>query len=219
MALIACAACGGKMSDAASACVHCGEPRGQTISCPECGSTRSKGKPKVCADCGHPVSRPNRLKHVLPLLLIGGVSIALVLFAYKITLPPPKSDDTGVAGTPIVRPSTPQNQVSKMPKDLLEKELRSYVIRINRLTPFKPNQSITLQRVLYDSRPQRLIYEYEMNVVAEDFDFYDSAFLERLQHRYCTSEELELASSNGVPVTWRYFTAGVMRHEVTIEKC
>ena len=106
-----------------------------------------------------------------------------------------------------------------MPTDMLEKELRSYVIRINRLTPFKPNQSITLQRVRYESRPQRLIYEYEMNVAAEDFDFYGAAFSERLRQRYCSSEELELASSNGIPVTWRYFKAGVRQHEATMDRC
>ena len=194
MALVNCSACGGKLSDEATACVH----------------------------CGHPISRGSRTSYLFLVGVVGVIAGAVVflgLLVYKVMLPPPQSSYTEATETPIARPTEKQRQVSKIPKDMLEKELRSYVIRINRLTPFKPNQSITLQRVLYDSRPQRLIYEYEMNVVAEDFDFYDVTFSERLRQRYCTSEELELASSNGVPVTWRYFKAGVRQHEVTLDSC
>ena len=191
MPLITCPACGREVSDAATACVH----------------------------CGHPISRGNRSNYLLPAIVLGVAALVLGLFVYKITLPSQPPRYLEATETPVAQPPEQQRQISKIPKDMLEKELRSYVIRINRLTPFKPNQSITLQRVLYDSRPQRLIYEYEMNVVAEDFDFYDAEFSERLRHRYCTSEELELASSNGVPVTWRYFKAGVTKHEVTLDSC
>ena len=53
MALINCPECGQKISDKASACIHCGCPIEKNKTCPECGSVVNESD-TVCKTCGFP---------------------------------------------------------------------------------------------------------------------------------------------------------------------
>ena len=92
-------------------------------------------------------------------------------------------------------------------------------MRVNRLTPYKPNPMVTLHQVAYQSRPVHLTYEYELNAMTsmQPVDF--EAIAPMLQRRYCTNPEFELAAANGVPVTWEYYDDGRLLYKSTVTHC
>lgn len=53
MALITCKQCGGKVSDRAEKCPHCGCPIGGVKHCTECNAVITENE-AVCPNCGHP---------------------------------------------------------------------------------------------------------------------------------------------------------------------
>ena len=63
MALIQCDECGGKVSDRAAACPHCGTPPGVLVECYECGDKVSD-RAESCPHCGAPTRTAEPLEVV-----------------------------------------------------------------------------------------------------------------------------------------------------------
>ena len=109
--------------------------------------------------------------------------------------------------------------INRLSSEDLHKQLTAYSMRVNRLTPYKPNPMVTLHQVAYQSRPVHLTYEYELNAMTsmQPVDF--EAIAPMLQRRYCTNPEFELAAANGVPVTWEYYDDGRLLYKSTVSHC
>lgn len=189
--LITCPACNGQVSQAATACPHCGHPMKQIKS-------SSTG-----------------LLPILILLVVAGGGLAYI---YKLN---PNIDLRAFFGivdkTPVVATKTTPVQVLS-PKDL-QKELRQYAIRVNRLTPYKPNLMLSLEKVYVDKRPASITFDYEISVAYEDMQFENGTVRTALMNRYCTDDDFALMAANGVRVTFRYLKMGRIVHEEIVDRC
>ena len=89
MAIMNCPNCGGKISDAANKCIHCGyqlvnDDGGQSpttssssLTCPECGRTVSATDTN-CPDCGFPLKqKKNNTGKILG--IVGGAAVLMAL--------------------------------------------------------------------------------------------------------------------------------------------
>ena len=111
--------------------------------------------------------------------------------------------------------------INRLSSEDLHKELTAYSMRVNRLTPYKPNPMVTLHQVAYQSRPVHLTYEYELNAMTSKQPVDFEAIAPMLQRRYCTDPEFELAAANRVPVTWEYLrrrAAAVQEHCLALRR-
>ena len=195
----------------------------QLIHCPAC-SHQVSSSAKKCVSCGHPLSRsfdPMKLVGyglvVLTTLtlIVGGVRIAPVI---QESLRPIGVKATDYIGAGIDGASF-HASTSVLDSEDLQRELMAYAIRVNRLTPYKPNPMVTLQQLVFDQKPAHLIYEYELNVMNRQQPVDFSAITPIHEKRYCTSEELKIASQNRVPVTWKYYDEGRLVFENTVNNC
>jgi len=125
-------------------------------------------------------------------------------------------------------PSTPEEKernpateppLAKLDKKTLQKELQAYAHRLNRLTPYKPNPVLTLQRVYVDSKPASLIFDYEVVDTYDQEYFRSGAVRNVLMRRYCTDEDFAFLAANDVHVSFRYLRKGRMIHTERISRC
>lgn len=115
--------------------------------------------------------------------------------------------------------ATNNTQVQILGAKDLQKELRANVIRVNRLTPYKPNLMLSLERVYVDKQPASVTFDYEISVAYEDMQFGSGAFRKALVNRYCTDDDLAFMAANGVRVTFRYMKMGRIIHEEVVDRC
>ncbi len=194
------------------------------INCAACG-TQVSDQARICVRCGHPLKTSGGTQFVWITL------VALVLITAGVAvnkMMPPETLDEVLEAIAAVTNSTEQDtenadEQAFKPKFLrgkaLHKELTAYTMRLNRLTPFKPNEMVTLQRVTFERKPPALVFEYEMNAMASKRTVNLKSIHPLLMQRYCTDPEISIASYNGVAVTWRYYKAGHMIHTHTITRC
>ena len=194
------------------------------INCPACG-TQVSDQAKICVRCGHPLKKSRGTQFVWIVLVV----LVLITAGVAVNkLMPPETLDEFLEAIAAVTNSAEQvtdnaNGQEFKPRFLrgeaLHKELTAYTMRLNRLTPFKPNEMVTLQRVIYQPKPPGLVFEYEMNAMASKRAVDLNSIHPILMQRYCTDPEISIASYNGVAVTWRYYKAGRLIHTHTIKRC
>ena len=186
--------------------------------CEACGSQVSLSA-KQCMNCGHPIGTSSAKKFWLFLLAVA-VALSLVALAFVKAYPDLLSQNLEVAAEPSSQKKTPPAAIpAKLSNGELEKQLISFVYRINRLTPYKPNELVTLQRVRLERKPLALIYEYEMNAAAAQQKVNLIAAQPIQMRRYCTDPDLALPAQNNIPITWSYFDNGRLLHKHTISSC
>ena len=195
------------------------EQNNMLSACLACGSQVSHAA-KQCMNCGHPVGTPPARKFWL-FFIIALVALCLVGLAFVKTYPDllQTSAEIGTKASSQSDMPPPSSKPAKIPKAALEKQLISFVHRINRLAPYKPNELVTLQRVRLERKPLAVIYEYEMNAAAGKQGV-DLAAAKPLQmQRHCSDPDLALPATNNIPITWSYFKNGRLLHEHTISSC
>ena len=187
--------------------------------CEACGSQVSLSA-KQCMSCGHPIGKSLAKKPWL-LLLPVAFALFLVALAFIKAYPDLLSQNLEVAAEPSSQKKMPSPSAvsGKISNAELEKQLISFVYRINRLTPYKPNELVTLQRVRLERKPLAVIYEYEMNAAAGQQKVNLIAAQPIQMRRYCRDPDLALPAQNNVPITWSYFDNGRLLHEHTISSC
>lgn len=186
------------------------------VQCPAC-SRQVSAAARSCVQCGHPLkSSVVSSKGVLALLMAGLLSIT-GLAAYKLDMHAGlfevKSKATPVSYTEQVAAAP------RMSEKELAVELQAFALRANRTLPHRPNPMLTLERISYKPKPHRLTYDYELNVAARSNGVDLENVRPALMRRYCQEETFQLASNNGVAVTWRYLDLGRVVHQETIHRC
>lgn len=188
--LTTCAACNGQVSQAATACPHCGHPMRRVR------------------------SSPSGWLPILILLVIAGVGLG---FIYKLNPDIDPKAFFGLAEKPVVVKQKIEAQ--RLSSSDLRKELLAYAMRVNRLTPYKPNPMLSLERVSADARGASITFDYEISVAYEDMQFESGAIRKALMHRYCTDDDFAFMSVNDVRVTFRYMKMGRIVHTEIIDRC
>ena len=92
-------------------------------------------------------------------------------------------------------------------------------MRANRTLPRKPNPMLTLERIHYKPKPNRLVYDYEVNVTTAFANVDLTLVRPALMNRYCNHADFALASANEVEVSFRYLETGRVIHQETIGGC
>lgn len=183
-----------------------------------CGGQVSQAA-RACPHCGHPMSRSRSYSGMLPFVVLLLLLIAGLGAIFQLNPNLRLSDFLPSESEKSQAPSTIEAPPAKLDKKTLQKELQAYAFRLNRLTPYKPNPVLTLQRVYVDSKPASIIFEYE---VVENYDreyFRSGAVRDVLMRRYCTDEDFAFLAANGVHVTFRYLTKGRLIHAEKITRC
>ena len=185
------------------------------IQCPAC-SKQVSAEAVSCIQCGHPLrSKSIGGRGVGYALGIAFLS-AMAMAAFKFDMHAEWFEKGAV--TPVtyvqVDPVTPS-----MSERELTLELQAFTIRANRTLPHRPNPMLTLQRIHYKPKPNRLTYDYELNTAAGMTGVDLKTVRPALMNRYCNHEDFAMAASHSVPVTWRYLDLGRVVHEETIRGC
>ena len=188
------------------------------ISCPACGAKISV-EAKSCIHCGHPIKSGRNFSNLLPVAVLLMFLVAGLGAVFQLNPDLQWQDFVSTssnAGESVAMPSKPP---AKLSQSELRKELQAYSIRLNRLTPYKPNPMLTLQRVYVDYKPVSVSFDYEM------VDSYDDSLLRTgnvrsiLMARYCEDEEFALFRVNHVPLSFRYLRKGRLVHTERIDRC
>ena len=188
--LTTCLACRGQVSQAAAACPH----------------------------CGHPMRRVNSSSlGWLPFAILFAVAGIGLGYMYKLN---PNIDPKaffGFAEEPVVVKQ--KIEVQRLSPGQLQKELQAYAFRVNRLTPFKPNLMLSLERVYVDNKPATITFDYEISVAYEDMQFESGVVRKALMNRYCNDDDFAFMAANNVRVTFRYMKMGRIVHTEMIDRC
>ena len=197
------------------------------IHCPACAHQVSISA-KQCVSCGHPLRAPRSFNKILGVGLAALITLTFGVGVYRVA---PAATENFVAElSSVYERSTALSQqqdswanthtvINRLSSEALHKQLTAYSMRVNRLTPYKPNPMVTLHQVAYQSRPVHLTYEYELNAMTSKQPVDFEAIAPMLQRRYCTNPEFELAAANGVPVTWEYYDDGRLLYKSTVSHC
>ena len=197
------------------------------IHCPACAHQVSISA-KQCVSCGHPLKGTRSSNRFLGVGLAALMTLTVGVGIYRVA---PAATENFVAELSSVyeRSTAPSQQqdswanthtvINRLSSEALHKQLTAYSMRVNRLTPYKPNPMVTLHQVAYQSRPVHLTYEYELNAMTSKQPVDFEAIAPMLQRRYCTNPEFELAAANGVPVTWEYYDDGRLLYKSTVSHC
>ena len=188
--LTTCPACSGQVSQAAAACPHCGHPMKKS------GSSPSGWLP------------------IAILFLVAGGGLGYI---YKLNPDIDPKAFFGLAEEPVVVKQ--KIEVERLSPSELKKELRDYVIRVNRLTPYKPNLMLSLERVHVDKQPASISFDYEISVAYEDMQFESGVVRKALMNRYCNDDDFAFMAANNVRVTFRYMKMGRIVHTEMIDQC
>ena len=188
--LTTCSACSGQVSQAAAACPH----------------------------CGHPVKKVrSSYSGWLPFAILFAVAGIGLGYMYKLN---PNIDPKaffGFAEEPVVVKQ--KIEVQRLSPGQLQKELQAYAFRVNRLTPYKPNLMLSLEKVYVDNKPATIIFDYEISVAYEDMKFESGAVRKALMNRYCNDDDFAFMAANNVRVTFRYMKMGRIVHTEMIDRC
>lgn len=160
-------------------------------------------------------SFPTGLLPILILLVVTGGGLAYI---YKLNPDIDLRAFFSIADkAPVIATKTTHVQILS-PEDL-QKELGAYAIRVNRLTPYKPNLMLSLEKVYVDRRPASITFDYEISVAYEDMQFESGAVRTALMNRYCTDDDFAFMAANNVRVTFRYLKMGRIVHEEVVDRC
>lgn len=186
--------------------------------CPACGAKVSTAA-STCMQCSHPMRKPAAIKSQYLIIMLAILLVALAgLVFYKLNPSLLSSNNQKTqnknAELVIQLPTSPLPSAEE-----LNKQIIGYVLRINRLTPYKPNETVTLQRVRYLPAPMEVIYEYEMTIASRIEDLSYETLQDSIKRRYCTADDLMLFSQNRIPVTFAYYSAGHLKREITVSSC
>jgi len=194
--------------------------------CPACAHQVSVAA-RQCVSCGHPLKASGGSNKLLGIGLAALMTLTVGVGVYRLT---PTTENLVPELTSIFRsltaPSESQDSwasthtvINRLNSKDLHKELMAYSIRVNRLTPYKPNPLVTLHRVAFQGKPVHLTYEYELNAMTSKQPVDFESIAPMLQRRYCTDPEFELAAANAVPVTWEYYDDGRLIYKKTVAHC
>ena len=191
-----------------------GEMNAQLISCPACAQQVSKAAAS-CIHCGHPLKSAGISKSIFALAFGGSCLLMLALGLQRV------GALTGLDAEPQGNAASAHTgaQVVSLSDRELALELQAYVLRVNRTLPHRPNPMLTLERVSYKPKPHRLAYDYELSAGSRVSGINLENVRPALMRRYCQEETFQLASANGVAVTWRYLELGRVVHQETIDRC
>lgn len=186
--------------------------------CPACGGQVSEAA-RACPHCGHPISKTRNYSGLLPFVVLLLFLIAGLGAIFQLN-PNLRLADF-LPSTPEEKERTPATEPpsAKLDKKTLQKELQAYAHRLNRLTPYKPNPVLTLQRVYVDSKPASIIFDYEVVDTYDQEYFRSGAVRNVLMRRYCTDEDFAFLAANDVHVSFRYLRKGRMIHTERISRC
>lgn len=185
------------------------------INCPACARAVSAAAPS-CVQCGHPmrsVPRKRNVGYVFVACLLAVVGVAGYKFDLHTTLLDGAPSATHVSYVQVTQP------LAKLSDRELALELHQYSLRANRTLPRKPNPMLTLERIHYKPKPNRLVYDYEVNAAAALANVDLTLVRPALMNRYCNDDDFALASANDVEVTFRYLETGRVIHTETIGGC
>ena len=183
---------------------------------------------KQCVSCGHPLRAPGSSNKILGVGLAALMTLTVGVGVYRVA---PAATENFVAEISSVyeRSTAPSTQpdswasshtvINRLSSEDLHKQLTAYSMRVNRLTPYKPNPMVTLHRVVFQSKPVHLTYEYELNAMTSKQPVNFEAIAPMLHRRYCMNPEFELAAANKVPVTWEYYDDGRLVYKNTVSQC
>ena len=182
------------------------------IHCPAC-SKKVSAQAVSCIQCGHSLKAKLNAGRSIGLVLGTAFFAAIAMAAYKFDMHAEwfQKHTTVPVNYVQVDPVTPT-----MSERELAVELQGFTLRANRTLPHKPNPMLTLQRIHYKPKPNRLTYDYEVNTAAGMAGVDLKTIRPALMNRYCNHEDFALASAHSVPITWRYLDLGRVIHKETI---
>lgn len=186
--------------------------------CPACKAQIS-AKARACIHCGHPMIRQPSYAALLPFVVLLLFLIAGLGAIFELNPNLRLADFLPSTTEEQESTSAPEAPPAKLDKKTLQKELQAYALRLNRLTPYKPNPVLTLQRVYVDSKPASIIFDYEVVDTYDNEYFRSGAVRDVLMRRYCTDEDFAFLAVNEVHVSFRYLRRGRMIHLERISRC
>ena len=188
------------------------------INCPACGAKIS-AEAKSCIHCGHPLKNNTNYSGLLPLIVVLMFLVAGLGAVLQLNPDLRWEDFLPGSSAPEEPSSEPAQPLQKLDKSKLQKELQAYAIRLNRLTPYKPNPLLTLQKVYVDNKPASIIFDYELVDTYDDDQLRSGEVRSILMTRYCEDEDFAMFKVNEVRVSFRYLRKGRLVHVERITKC
>lgn len=192
--------------------------KGILISCPACGAKVS-AEAKSCIHCGHPLKNSTNYSGLLPFIVLLMFLVAGLGAVFQLNPDLRWEDFFPGSSVPEEPSSEPAQPLQKLDKSKLRKELQAYAIRLNRLTPYKPNPVLTLQKVYVDNKPASIIFEYELAEGYDESQLRSGMVRKILMSRYCEDEEFAFLKVNAVRVSFRYLRKGRLVHVERISRC
>jgi len=188
------------------------------INCPAC-SAKISAEAKSCIHCGHPLKNSTNYSGLLPLTVLLMFLVAGLGAVFQLNPDLRWKDLFPGSSVPEEPSSEPAQPLQKLDKSKLQKELQAYAIRLNRLTPYKPNPLLTLQKVYVDNKPASIIFDYELVDTYDDGQLRSGEVRSILMTRYCEDEDFAMFKVNEVRVSFRYLRKGRLVHVERITKC
>lgn len=186
------------------------------IECPVC-MHRVSAAAASCVKCGHPMRSSGIRKRTLFGFVAAGLLSVVAVAGYKLDLHTSwleaQVDTAKVVSVQQIDPTL------RMADRGLALELQGFVLRANRTLPHRPNPMLTLERIHYKPKPNRLTYDYELSAAAGLSAVALESVRPALMNRYCHHDDFKLVSANSVEVTFRYLELGRVVHSETIKGC
>lgn len=193
------------------------------IACAACGNTVSETA-KICMNCGHPVRKSGGLS--VRWVIVSVFLSILALLVFKVYPDELSTFTRAFVGLNDPTEKAPSPEINhedfsayRVERSKLRPALVNFVGEWSRATPYRVNNLVTLTAVRLDESPLTLEFIYEMNGAASGYDFDFDSVGDAMMNRYCTSPDLAIASTNDVPVRWRYVRLGRTLHEKLITTC
>ena len=185
--------------------------------CPACRGQVSQAA-AACPHCGHPVKKVRSSSSGwLPFAILFAIAGIGLGYMYRLNPDIDPKAFFGFAEEPVVVKQ--KIEVQRLSPGQLQKELQAYAFRVNRLTPFKPNLMLSLERVYVDNKPATITFDYEISVAYEDMQFESGVVRKALMNRYCNDDDFAFMAANNVRVTFRYMKMGRIVHTEMIDRC
>jgi len=186
------------------------------IHCPVCRH-RVSAAAASCVQCGHPIQSSGLRKSTILSFMAAGLLGVIAVAGYKLDVQSNWLEAKADTAPAVVVQQT--DSTLRMSEQELALELQAFVLRANRTLPHKPNLILTLERISYKPKPNRLTYDYEVNAAAARSQVAFDSVRPALMNRYCHSDEFKLASVNEVEVQFRYLELGRVIHTEIIKGC
>ena len=186
------------------------------IHCPACRH-RVSAAAASCVQCGHPIKSSGLRKRTIFSFMAVGLLSVIAVAGYKLDVHSNWLEVKADVAPAVVVQQT--DSTLRMSERELALELQAFVLRANRTLPHKPNLMLTLERISYKPKPNRLTYDYELNAAAARSQIAFDLVRPALMNRYCHSDEFKVASVNEVEVKFRYLELGRVIHTEIIKGC